>query len=97
MDYCNFLELIKVVNDHYDHISQLEALEKILSFVQPHVYLSQEQIDKLAVIAATTHNSHYDYKLYTLARFQNPENHIDMQLAKEQKKMVNDDLAALTS
>ena len=62
------LELIKVVNDNYNHIAQLEALCKLLN--------TPETEDE-HIICKTTHNSHYDYKLFTTPKFQHPENYIN--------------------
>jgi hypothetical protein len=75
-----FLNLIQVVNENYKHIDQLDKLIILLNYQQPSVYLNQEEIDKLVIIAKTTYNSYYDYKVYTDVMYQNPDNHVDFQL-----------------
>lgn len=73
----NFLELIKIVNDNYDHVTQLKALERLIDNTKPNVWLSQEEIDKLDIIIKTTHNSHYDYHLFLNPSYQIPQNHVN--------------------
>jgi len=67
------LELIKVVNDNYNHIQQLETLEELLKNDYPDEY----------IVAKTTHNAHYDYRYLGHRKFQNPLNHIDCFIDKE--------------
>jgi hypothetical protein len=63
------LELIKLVHDNYTHIQQLETLGSIVP-------------EEYHVIVKTTQNSHYDYKIYTHKKYQDPENHIDKVLER---------------
>ncbi len=84
--YTKELELISLVNENYNHIQQLETLiehyklmkESDYSKEYPNEYnLTQEQIDKLYVIAKTTQNSHYDMKLYTQEIFKDNDNTVN--------------------
>ena len=63
------LELIKLVNERYDHIRQLETLEQILE--------ETGKYDAELIVLKTTHNSHSEYRYMGLRRYQNPLNHID--------------------
>ena len=67
------LELIKLVNDNYNHIQQLETLEELLKDNYPDEY----------IVAKTTHNSHYNYNYLGHRKYQNPFNHIDCFIDKE--------------
>ena len=71
------LELIKVVNDNYNHIEQLETLGTLLN--------TFEYKDEYTILK-TTHNSHYAYKLFGHKKYQNPLNHIDCYIDEEQLK-----------
>lgn len=73
----NYLELVQLVNNNYKHISQFEQLERLIENVKPSVWLNQEEIDKLEIIAKTTHNANYDYRLFTSKEYQNPNNQVD--------------------
>lgn len=70
----NILLLIKCVDESNTHISNLETLEGLLD--------SWESRDE-QIVAKTTHNSHYDYKLFGHRVYQNPENHIDKYVQKD--------------
>jgi hypothetical protein len=61
------LKLIKVVNDNYNHIQQLQTLAEVL----------KEKYPEEHVVTVTTINSHYEYGLFGHKKFQHPENHID--------------------
>lgn len=69
------LELIKLVDSRYEHIQQLGTLIEILE--EGADGDGTPLYDDEATVAKTTHNSHYDYHMYTNPKFQNPENHID--------------------
>ncbi len=75
----NILRLIKFVNDNYEHIGDLERLINLISRATEDTVGTCHEL----IIAKTTHNSHYDYKLYTYPEFQNPENHVDKHVVPE--------------
>lgn len=62
----NILNLIQFINNNYDHIVQLETLINLL-----------DTGSKEYIVAVTTRNSHYNYKLCTEPMYQDPENHVD--------------------
>lgn len=80
------LELLSLVNNNYKHIQQLETLSEHYSLMKESDYskeypndysLTQEQIDKLVVIAKTTQNAHYDMALFGSKDFQDVNNTVD--------------------
>lgn len=79
----DILILIKTINDNYSHINELETLEHLLKDhdldnIDPKgERLWFGDLNKEYIVAMTTHNSHYDYKLFTDPQFQNPDNHVD--------------------
>lgn len=87
------LQLIQTVNNNYKHIVELEAIEILLQYTSPNVFLSKEEIAKSLLICKTTHNSHYKYKLFTSSTIQNPNNHVDIQL--ELLKEINKEITAI--
>jgi len=83
------LDLIQLVNNSYNHITQLETLTRLFASSKESEYskefpsdsnLTQYEIDQLAMICKTTHNSHYNYKLFLFPEFQNSNNHVDNML-----------------
>lgn len=78
MRFEHYLNLIETVNNSFKHISELEALSKLLKYSEENIWLTMDETKKLHEICCTTHNSHYDYKLFT-KEFQNPEMHINVQ------------------
>ena len=77
------LELISLIDNNYEHIQQLETLGEHYRLMKqddysknyPNEYtLTQEQIDKLFIIARTTQNAHYDMRLFTSEEFKNTSN-----------------------
>lgn len=76
----DYLELIQVVNNNYEHIDQLEKLNQMFDHLQSSVWLTEEEINDLAIVSKTTQNSHYEYKLFTSPNYQNPDNHVDKRL-----------------
>lgn len=75
------LDMIQTVNNNYKHIVEVEAVEQLLQYTAPNVFLSKEEIARLLLICKTTHNSHYNYKLFTSAVYQDPTNHVNIVLA----------------
>jgi len=83
------LKLIKLTNDNYGHIGDLETLSNLYVLAKESDYnkeypnqwnLTQEQITKLGLITKTTHNSHYNYNLFASKELQDPLNHVDIVL-----------------
>jgi hypothetical protein len=71
-----------LVNNKYNHIADLESLSTLLQNTKPNIWLTQEEIDKLIIVAKTTHNSHYSYAYMLSKQFQDPENHVDIVFKK---------------
>lgn len=93
------LQLISLIDNNYEHIQQLETLgshykimkEKSFMKEYPDEYnLTQEQIDRLYIITRTTHNSHYDMRLFTSSEFQNPDNVISAVLVQHSVRAMPD-------
>ena len=91
------LQLISLIDNNYEHIQQLETLSshykvmKEKSFMKeyPDEYnLTQEQIDRLHIIAKTTHNSHYDMRLYLSPEFQDSNNTINAVLEQHNVRAI---------
>ena len=79
----DILLLIKTINDNYSHINELETLEHLLrdhNISKTDANSERLWFDDLSkeyIVAMTTHNSRYDYKLFIDPQFQNPDNHVD--------------------
>lgn len=76
----HLLELIKVVNDNYNHIVQLEALDNLLN---------TEETKEEYIVCKTTHNSHYNYRLFGHKKYQDPTNHIDNFIEVKNNHWIN--------
>ena len=76
--FIQYLQLIKVVHDNYNHIQQMETLSRMFDNLQPSVWLKEEEIKLLSIVIETTINSHYDYHYLLAETYTNPENHIDV-------------------
>lgn len=76
------LELLKLVSDANTHLLQLKTLIAILQILSNH----DSDYNVLVLIAKTTLNSHYDYRLYNDPMFQDPKNHVNEYIDKRQLK-----------
>lgn len=81
-----YLNLIKTVNEKSSHVSELKALGDLFSTMADYEESRKEDYElaeELFIICRTTQNARYDYKLFTLSKYQNRDNHIDVVLAKQ--------------
>lgn len=60
MWYKNHLMLVANCDKHYDHIIELELLINMLESTKPHYGVTQEQWNRLVMLAENTRRAHYE-------------------------------------
>lgn len=73
------LDLIKIVNDNYQHIQELETLGDLLgknTLIFNPATNKSESTEQEKIVCRTTHNSHYSYNLWT-KDYKDPKMHIN--------------------
>lgn len=63
MWYKNHLQLIATVDTNFKHIVELEALINMLESATPHYAVTEEQWQRLIMLARNTFSAHYNNEI----------------------------------